>query len=82
MFHENCFFFFFQIPKDESLCDSYSRPSDKESCRIPCPSDCVLSEWSPWTECPDECDKKAQVTNRVRRRRILAFPGPCKKKIT
>lgn len=64
------------IPKDESLCDSYSRPSDKESCRIPCPSDCVLSEWSPWTECPDECDEKAQVTNRVRRRRILAFPGP------
>lgn len=69
------------VPKDESLCDSYSRPSDKESCRIPCPSDCVLSEWSTWTKCPDECDKKAQTINRVRRRRILAFPGasgpPC-----
>ncbi|XP_036366484.1 thrombospondin type-1 domain-containing protein 7A isoform X2 [Octopus sinensis] len=62
------------VQKDESLCDSYSRPSDKESCRIPCPMDCVLSEWSSWTECPDECDKKARATNRDRRRMVLAFP--------
>ncbi|GAB1603748.1 thrombospondin type-1 domain-containing protein 7A-like, partial [Argonauta hians] len=67
------------VQKDESLCDSFSKPSD-ESCEIPCPMDCVTSEWSTWTECPDECDKKAQSTNRVRKRVILAFPGPTGKR--
>ncbi|KAA0707575.1 Thrombospondin type-1 domain-containing protein 7B [Triplophysa tibetana] len=36
---------------DDSLCDQEERPITAETCRLPCPTHCVTSEWSQWTKC-------------------------------
>ena len=47
-----------------------------EECYVPCPDDCVLSEWGQWSQCPDPCQpKQPGPAIRVRTRRILAHSG-------
>ncbi|KAL3836955.1 hypothetical protein ACJMK2_022357 [Sinanodonta woodiana] len=58
----------------DSLCQELvERPIGKEDCNIPCPNDCVLSQWSLWTECPNLCQEgNNQSASRTRYRTILA----------
>ncbi|KAK7474871.1 hypothetical protein BaRGS_00033873, partial [Batillaria attramentaria] len=47
-----------------------------EECYVPCPDDCVLTEWGAWSQCPDPCGTVSQgPAIRVRSRRILAYSG-------
>lgn len=34
------------------LCDRVTKPADVEPCQVPCPMDCVVSDWSEWSGCP------------------------------
>ncbi|KAL5011039.1 hypothetical protein ScPMuIL_013344 [Solemya velum] len=67
----------------DSLCEELKkRPDDKEQCRISCPSDCVLSPWGAWSDCPDLCQEgRPQAKIRSRKRQIIAYSGtdglPC-----
>ncbi len=36
---------------DDYLCDPEEMPQGTRESRLPCPEDCVLSDWSPWTPC-------------------------------
>ena len=33
------------------FCDPFEKPNSEESCRLFCTNDCVVSEWTSWTEC-------------------------------
>lgn len=61
----------------DSLCEELKkRPDDKEQCRISCPSDCVLSPWGAWSDCPDLCQEgRPQAKIRTRKRQIIAYSG-------
>ncbi|KAK3612198.1 hypothetical protein CHS0354_016588 [Potamilus streckersoni] len=58
----------------DSLCQELAEhPDGKEDCNIPCPNDCILSQWSLWTECPNLCQEgHKQPAIRTRYRTILA----------
>lgn len=36
---------------EDYLCDPEEMPLGTRESRLPCPEDCVLSDWSPWTLC-------------------------------
>lgn len=36
---------------EDYLCDPEEMPMGTRESRLPCPEDCVLSDWSPWTPC-------------------------------
>ncbi|GFO20406.1 thrombospondin type-1 domain-containing protein 7a [Plakobranchus ocellatus] len=55
-----------------SFCDSRDRPPEVKSCSLPCPSECVLSEWSDWTQCREPCDGN-QLQSRTRT--VLRYPA-------
>ena len=40
------------IEVEESHCDNRIRPKDTNYCHVPCPGHCVLSNWTPWSVCP------------------------------
>ncbi|XP_016380716.1 thrombospondin type-1 domain-containing protein 7B-like [Sinocyclocheilus rhinocerous] len=48
---------------------------------MPCPGDCVLGHWGPWTSCSQSCSSKHQEGKQSRSRLVLALPGeygkPC-----
>ena len=52
----------------EEHCEHLPKPSAIQTCNIPCPVDCKVSNFSHWTECPNTCDA---LTDQSRRRRIL-----------
>ncbi|KAJ8282312.1 hypothetical protein COCON_G00048310 [Conger conger] len=56
---------------DDRLCDQEEIPFRAQICYLPCPDDCVMSEWSQWITCPLPCD---QNTTRSRSRTILRLP--------
>lgn len=37
---------------EDYLCDPEEIPAGTRESRLPCPDQCVLSEWSSWTTCP------------------------------
>ena len=39
------------VELDESFCDPVSKPTDINYCNVPCPGQCVLTEWSEWSKC-------------------------------
>uniref|UniRef100_A0A8C1KE39 Thrombospondin type-1 domain-containing protein 7A n=1 Tax=Cyprinus carpio TaxID=7962 RepID=A0A8C1KE39_CYPCA len=40
---------------EDYLCDPEEMPQGTRENRLPCPEDCVLSDWSPWTPCDLPC---------------------------
>ncbi|XP_035379499.1 thrombospondin type-1 domain-containing protein 7B isoform X3 [Electrophorus electricus] len=57
---------------NDSLCDPDDIPAQAQTCVLPCPDDCVMSPWSPWSPCPTPCDPN---TVRTRTRRMLRPPA-------
>ncbi|XP_054033191.1 thrombospondin type-1 domain-containing protein 7B [Dryobates pubescens] len=56
------------------LCSEVPRP-DVMACEIPCATDCVISEWSPWSPCSHSCSSKNAEGSQSRSRSILALPA-------
>nr|XP_043908423.1 thrombospondin type-1 domain-containing protein 7A-like isoform X2 [Solea senegalensis] len=42
-------------------------------CEVPCPKDCVLSPWTPWSPCSHTCSGKSTEGKQTRSRSILAY---------
>nr|XP_020470027.1 thrombospondin type-1 domain-containing protein 7A-like [Monopterus albus] len=52
-------------PADDAICEYFEpKPRLEQACLIPCPQDCVVSEYSPWTSCSKTCG--TGLRNRVR----------------
>ncbi|XP_059826219.1 thrombospondin type-1 domain-containing protein 7B isoform X2 [Hypanus sabinus] len=64
----------------DKLCKESPVPSRK-ACEVPCPTDCVLSEWSEWSVCSRSCSSKNAEGRQSRTRSIVAIAGeggkPC-----
>ncbi|XP_071942151.1 LOW QUALITY PROTEIN: thrombospondin type-1 domain-containing protein 7A-like [Antedon mediterranea] len=59
----------------DSACGSY-KPQTSLGCWLPCPGDCVLGEWSNWSECSKTCIGKNNRTGSMfRNRSIVAAPS-------
>uniref|UniRef100_A0A8C8B6D5 Thrombospondin type-1 domain-containing protein 7A n=1 Tax=Otus sunia TaxID=257818 RepID=A0A8C8B6D5_9STRI len=56
------------------LCSELPRP-EVVACEIPCATDCVISEWSPWSPCSHSCSSKNAEGSQSRSRSILALPA-------
>ncbi|XP_053570076.1 thrombospondin type-1 domain-containing protein 7A [Bombina bombina] len=41
---------------EDYLCEPEEMPLGARNCKLPCPEDCVMSEWSQWTRCSLPCD--------------------------
>ncbi|KAK2874094.1 hypothetical protein Q8A67_021247 [Cirrhinus molitorella] len=56
-------------------------PPVRLPCEMPCPGDCVLGHWGPWTSCSQSCSSKHHEGKQSRSRLVLALPGeygkPC-----
>ena len=37
---------------------------EEEMCLIPCPVDCIMSDWSPWSDCSTSCETGTQMRYR------------------
>ncbi|CAL1528375.1 unnamed protein product, partial [Lymnaea stagnalis] len=61
-----------EINVDQGFCYRNEEPSDIKSCSLPCPGECVMSEWSEWTMCRQPCNGQ-QTQKRVRN--VLRNPG-------
>ncbi|NXT48186.1 THS7B protein, partial [Pluvianellus socialis] len=55
-------------------CSDLPRP-EAVACEIPCATDCVISEWSPWSPCSHSCSTKNAEGSQSRSRSILALPA-------
>ncbi|XP_068190028.1 thrombospondin type-1 domain-containing protein 7A [Antennarius striatus] len=42
-------------------------------CEVPCPKDCALSPWTPWSRCSHTCSGKNSEGKQIRARSILAY---------
>ena len=67
-------------PANASLgCAGLQRPRQKEECSVPCPHDCIVSPWSPWSPCPAPLcpapHHQQRLPLRQRNRTILASAG-------
>ncbi|XP_069791231.1 thrombospondin type-1 domain-containing protein 7B isoform X2 [Narcine bancroftii] len=64
----------------EELCKESSHHRHR-LCEVPCPNDCVLSEWSEWSICSRSCSSKIAEGKQSRARMIIALAGeggkPC-----
>ncbi|XP_064470738.1 thrombospondin type-1 domain-containing protein 7B-like isoform X2 [Ornithodoros turicata] len=61
---------------DDVHCIIYESPLERErECSMPCPEDCVLSEWSAWSPCTSLCAEKMSYGIQSRNRSILAYPS-------
>ncbi|KAM6967936.1 thrombospondin type-1 domain-containing protein 7A-like [Aplochiton taeniatus] len=53
-------------PAEDAICEYFeTKPRLEQACLIPCPQDCVVSEYSPWTSCSKTCG--TGLMNRLRR---------------
>ncbi|CAN7979569.1 unnamed protein product, partial [Ixodes pacificus] len=68
--------FFDGTKVDDAHCIIYESPLLKErECFVPCPDDCVLSEWSPWSPCTLLCAEKMAYGVQSRNRSIIGYPA-------
>ncbi|XP_025235320.1 thrombospondin type-1 domain-containing protein 7A [Theropithecus gelada] len=44
---------------EDYLCDPEEMPLGSRVCKLPCPEDCVISEWGPWTRCVLPCNQSS-----------------------
>ncbi|MEQ2256405.1 hypothetical protein ILYODFUR_023886 [Ilyodon furcidens] len=52
-------------PAEDAICEYFEpKPRQEQACLIPCPRDCVVSEFSPWTSCSKTCS--IGLRNRIR----------------
>uniref|UniRef100_A0A4W4HJ75 Thrombospondin type-1 domain-containing protein 7A n=1 Tax=Electrophorus electricus TaxID=8005 RepID=A0A4W4HJ75_ELEEL len=58
-------------PVEDYLCDPEEMPLGARESKLPCPEDCVLSDWSPWSQCPLPCS-----TNNTRERTASRIRQP------
>jgi len=60
----------------DRLCDGDSSRLNTERCTVPCPGDCLLSDWSAWSSCSQTCSSPraaaASAGYRTRFRQVLA----------
>ncbi|XP_043995053.1 thrombospondin type-1 domain-containing protein 7A isoform X3 [Gambusia affinis] len=61
---------------EDYLCDPEEMPLGARNSRLPCPEDCVLSDWGAWSACPLPCSENS---TRVRTAFPLRKPGKEKK---
>ncbi|MGH0120071.1 UNVERIFIED_CONTAM: hypothetical protein FKN15_062761 [Acipenser sinensis] len=55
----------------DEICEFFTpRPTIEQACLIPCPHDCVVSEFSPWSACSKSCGTGLQHRTRA----VLASP--------
>ncbi|XP_028003996.2 thrombospondin type-1 domain-containing protein 7B [Eptesicus fuscus] len=48
------------------ICEHFApQPPTEQACLIPCPRDCVVSEFSQWSKCSKGCGKRLQHRTRV-----------------
>ncbi|XP_062313300.1 thrombospondin type-1 domain-containing protein 7B [Osmerus eperlanus] len=59
--------------EDDSLCDQEEIPPGAQTCFLPCPEECVMSNWGHWSACPLPCDP-GMLRNRTRQ--VLRLPAP------
>uniref|UniRef100_A0A8C5DLN0 Thrombospondin type-1 domain-containing protein 7A n=1 Tax=Gouania willdenowi TaxID=441366 RepID=A0A8C5DLN0_GOUWI len=57
---------------EDYLCDPEEMPLGARNSRLPCPEDCVLSDWGAWSPCPLPCSENS---TRVRAAYSLRQPG-------
>ncbi|XP_037542046.1 thrombospondin type-1 domain-containing protein 7B [Nematolebias whitei] len=50
-----------------------------EVCHIPCPLDCKLSEWSPWSACSASCGSGLKIRSKWLREKAFNGGRPCPK---
>ncbi|XP_042638425.1 thrombospondin type-1 domain-containing protein 7B [Orycteropus afer afer] len=53
---------------DNTLCNQDEIPPETQSCSLLCPNECVMSNWGPWSKCPQSCDPH---TMKIRTRHLL-----------
>ena len=58
-----------RVPSDDECSYFRPRPSLERTCRLPCPENCIVSEFGSWTEC-----NSCWITKRTRYRDVLAPP--------
>ncbi|XP_068101989.1 thrombospondin type-1 domain-containing protein 7B [Hyperolius riggenbachi] len=47
------------------ICEHFTpRPPDEQACLVPCPQDCIVSEFSLWSTCSKSCGKHLQYRTR------------------
>ena len=50
------------------LCDPITKPISAALCFKPCPNDCIIGNWGPWSPCSKECK---ETDTRTRTRHVL-----------
>ncbi|XP_069032136.1 thrombospondin type-1 domain-containing protein 7A [Embiotoca jacksoni] len=60
---------------EDYLCDPEEMPLGARNSRLPCPEDCVLSDWGAWSPCPLPCNE-----NSTRERSAFSLRQPGEEK--
>lgn len=48
------------VPANHTLCPPSQKPETHQPCSIACPVDCMVSEFSEWSECNQTCGEEAR----------------------
>ncbi|XP_035210294.1 thrombospondin type-1 domain-containing protein 7B-like, partial [Stegodyphus dumicola] len=63
-------------PMSELICNHHKYlEGPSGSCRVPCPNDCIMTEWSEWSVCSKRCVSLDDEGEQIRNRSVLAIAG-------